>query len=78
MYNNYPLSSILTCNLIYVMSLPVYFVYVLFHNQSDCGELCISFNPYSFFEINNFFKFTCIPIVVLISHVQYIRYEYIS
>ena len=24
-------------------------------NQSDCGELCISFDPYSFFEINNFF-----------------------
>ena len=25
-----------------------------FINQSDCGELCISFDPYSFFEINNF------------------------
>ena len=24
-------------------------------NQNDCGELCISFNLYSFFEINNFF-----------------------
>ena len=23
-------------------------------NQSGCGELCISFDPYSFFEINNF------------------------
>ena len=24
-------------------------------NQSDCDELCIFFDPYSFFEINNFF-----------------------
>ena len=23
-------------------------------NQSDCGELCISFDSYSFFKINNF------------------------
>ena len=35
-----------------------------FINQSDCGELCIRFDPYSFLEINNFFLIYSIGIVL--------------
>ena len=44
----------LTCILIYIMGLLAHLVYVLCHNQSDCGELCISFNPYSFLKFTIF------------------------
>ena len=52
------MSSILTCNLIYVKIYLLILFRYFFHYWSDCGELCTPFDPYSFFEIYNFFKFT--------------------
>ena len=44
---------------IYATNLPTLLFRYFFINQSDCSELCISFDPYSFFEINNFLIYLC-------------------